>query len=206
MCCRYIKQVPEPLIKELELVEPEAVRGDTPRKLELLANVTFEEPRSAGKRTYDDGKFCKSLGDQVLMGKRLSDRQVAYLDTLLTKYSEQIENFDAIRVELKLDEKKEVEADPVIAPILSAFESVTEWAEPVKRGKRVFDDKEFIESLSGQFKAKGTLSERQVAALKRTVAKYASQIPNYADLQEAHELPAPRAPKPKKEEEPTESE
>ena len=197
MCCRYIKQVPEAIVTELELVEPEAVRADTPRKLELLGEVNYEEPRSVGKRTYDDGKFITSLGDQVKMGKRLSERQVAYLDTLLTKYSEQIENFDVIRVELKLDEKKDVVADPVIAPILSAFELVTEWAEPVKRGKRVFDDKEFIESLSGQFKAKGTLSDRQVAALKRTVSKYAKQIPNYAELQEAHELPAPRVPKPK---------
>lgn len=200
MCCRYIKQVPEALSKELELVEPEAVRGDTPRKLELLSTVKYEEPRTSGKRTYDDGKFCVSLGDQVKMGKRLSDRQVAYLDTLLTKYSDQIENFDAIRVELKLDEKKEVEADPAIAPILTAVASVREWAEPVQRGKRVFDDKEFIESLSSQFKAKGTLSERQVAALKRTVSKYAAQIPNYAELQDQYELPAPRVPKPKKEE------
>jgi DNA topoisomerase-1 len=204
MCCRYIKQVPEAIATELELVEPEAVRADTPRKLELLASVKYEEPRSVGKRTYDDGKFVVSLGDQVKMGKRLTDRQVAYLDTLLTKYSEQIENFDAIRIELKLDEKKDVVADPSIAPILAVFESVTEWAEPVKRGKRVFDDKEFIESLAGQFKVKGTLSDRQVAALKRTVAKYAAQIPNYAALQETHELPAPRAPKPKKEESPAE--
>ncbi|MEN7973976.1 MAG: type I DNA topoisomerase, partial [Verrucomicrobiota bacterium] len=102
MCCRYIKQVPEAIATELELVEPEAVRADTPRKLELLASVQFEEPRKVGKRTYDDGKFCTSLGDQVTMGKRLTDRQVGALDTLLSKYSEQIENFDAIRVELKL--------------------------------------------------------------------------------------------------------
>jgi len=197
MCCRYIKQVPEELAKELELVEPEAVRPDTVRKLELLSGLKYEEPRTVGKRTYDDGKFIVSLGDQVKMGKRLSERQVAYLDTLLTKYSEQIENFEEIRKELKLDEKKEVVADPAIAPILAAFESVAEWAEPVKRGKRVFDDKEFIESLSSQFKAKGTLSDRQVAALKRTVAKYAAQIPDYAGLQEQHELPAPRKPKEK---------
>ena len=150
-----------------------------------------------GKRTYDDGKFISSLSDQIKMGKRLSDRQVAYLDTLLTKYSEQIENFEQIRKELGLDEKKEVVANPAIAPILAAFDSVTEWAEPVKRGKRVFDDKEFLESLTSQFKAKGTLSDRQVAALKRTAAKYAAQIPNYAQLQETYELPAPRKPKEK---------
>lgn len=197
MCCRYIEQVPEAIATALELVEPEAVRAETPRKLEILAGVNHEEPRSAGKRTYDDSKFIASLGDQVKMGKRLTDRQVGALDMLLSKYSDQIENFDTIRIELKLDEKKDVEADPAIAPILSAFEQVGEWAEPVKRGKRVFDDKEFIDSLSSQFKGKGTLSERQVAALKRTVAKYATQIPNYAALQETYELPAPRAPKPK---------
>ncbi len=200
MCCRYIKQVPEALAKELELVEPEAVRPDTPRKLELLAAVKYEEPRSVGKRTYDDGKFCTSLGDQVKMGKRLSDRQVAYLDTLLTKYSDQIENFDAIRVELKLDEKREVEADPSTAPIIEMMASINEWAEPTKRGKREFNDKTFYESLASQFKGRGALSERQLAALKKMGARYADQIPNYAELQEQYNLPAPRAPKPKKEE------
>jgi hypothetical protein len=200
MCCRYIRQVPEAQAMELELIEPEAVRGDTPRKLGLLAKIRFEEPRSAGKRTYDDKKFVKSLGDQIAMGKRLSDRQLAYLDTLLTKYSEQIENFDAIRLELKLDEKAEVEADPSTAPIIEMMSTVTEWAEPTVRGKREFNDKTFYESLAAQFKGKGALSERQVAALKKMAARYAGQIPTYAQLQEQYELPAPRAPKAKKEE------
>jgi len=200
MCCKYIKQVPDAMATELELVEPEAVRGDTPRKLELLSGVQFEEPRKAGKRTYDDKKFVTSLGDQVTMGKRLSDRQVAYLDTLLTKYSEQIENFDAIRVELKLDEKKDVEADPSTAPVLAMMDQITEWAEPTMRGKREFNDKTFFDSLATQFKGKGALSDRQLAALKKMAARYAAQIPNYAEMQEQYNLPAPRKPKPKKEE------
>ena len=204
MCCRYIGQVPAPLAAELELVEPEAVRGDTPRKLELLADIEFEEARKVGKRTYDDKKFVTSLGDQVTMGKRLSDRQVAYLDTLLTKYSEQIENFDAIRVELKLDEKKEVEADPSTAPVLALMEAITEWAEPTMRGKREFNDKTFYESLASQFKGRGALSDRQLAALKKMTARYAEQIPNYADAQDQYGLPAPRKPKPKREEAPSE--
>ncbi|MBT8042275.1 MAG: type I DNA topoisomerase, partial [Pontiella sp.] len=204
MCCRYIKQIPEGLGTALELVEPEAVRGDTPRKLELLANVKFEEPRKVGKRTYDDKKFVGSLSDQITMGKRLSDRQVAYLDTLLTKYSEQIENFDAIRAELKLDEKKEVEADPSTAPILAMMENITEWAEPTMRGKREFNDKTFYDSLATQFKGKGTLSDRQLAALKKMAARYTEQIPNYAELQDQYGLPAPRKAKAKKEETPAE--
>ena len=200
MCCRYARQIPEGLARELELAEPEAVRPETLRKLELLKGLKYDAPRTAGKRTYDDGKFIASLSEQVQRGKRLSERQLAYLDSLLVKYSDQIENFGQVRQELGLAEKKEVVADPSIAPLLEAFGSVTEWAEPVKRGKRVFDDKEFIESLSGQFKAKGTLSDRQVAALKRTIAKYADQIPDYGNLQERFGLPAPRKAKKKAEE------
>lgn len=200
MCCRYIRQIPAALATGLELVEPEAVRGDTPRKLELLAKVQFEEPRKVGKRTYDDKKFVTSLGDQITMGKRLSDRQLAYLDTLLTKYSDQIDNFEAIRAELKLGEKREVQADPSTAPVLALMEHVAAWAEPVTRGKREFNDKTFYESLASQFRSKGALSDRQTAALKKMAARYADQIPDYAEVQDQLGLPAPRKAKAKKEE------
>ena len=166
--------------------------------------MKFEEPQKVGKRTYDDKKFVGSLGDQVTMGKRLSDRQLAYLDTLLTKYSAQIPNFETLRVEFKLDEKKEVEVDPSIAPILEMMAAISEWDEPVKRGKREFNDKTFYESLASQFKGRGALSDRQLGALKKMVARYASQIPNYAEMQDQFDLPAPRKPKPKKDEAPTE--
>ena len=43
-----------------------------------------------------------------------------------------------------------------------------------------------------QFKSKGTLSERQLAALKKMAARYAEQLPNYLDLQDELGLPAPR--------------
>ena len=192
MCCRYIDRIPGDLAKALELEAPEAVRSDTPRKLEILSGVKAEEPRKVGKRTYDDAKFVRSLADQIRTGKRLSERQLAYLDSLLVKYAEQIENFDALKAEFKLDAPKPVEADPAIAPLLDAMGRVTEWAKPVKRGKRVFDDKVFLESLAGQFKAKGSLSERQVAALKRMVVKYADQLPDFETLRETCGLPEPK--------------
>jgi predicted DNA binding protein len=201
MCCRYISQIPEGIASELGLVEPEAVRGDTPRKIAILLNVKFEEARKVGKRTYDDKKFVTSLGDQITMGKRLSDRQVAYLDTLLTKYSDQLVNFEALKTEFKLDEKPEVEADPTTAPVIALMENISEWAEPTMRGKREFNDKTFFDSISSQFKGKGALSDRQLAALKKMAARYAEQIPNYTELMDQYGLPAPRKPKPKKEEE-----
>lgn len=199
MCCRYIHQIPDALSKELELVEPEAVRSDTPEKLELLARVKFDEPRKVGKRTFDDKKFCTSLSDQIALGKRLSERQLDYLDTMLTKYSEQIPDFDAVKAKFKLGEKKEVVADPSTTPLLALMQHVRVWAEPTKRGNREFNDKSFFESLAAQFKSKGALSDRQIAALKKMAARYADQIPNYAQMQDQLGLLPPRKPKAKKE-------
>ena len=192
MCCRYYHQIPDSFIKELELKEPEAVREDTSYKLSLLKDIVFEEPTKVGKRVYDDSKFVKSLGEQVTMEKRLSDRQIAYLDSLLGKYADQIDNFEEIKANLKLGEKIKVDADPTTAPILEMLDKITNWAEPTKRGKREFNDKSFYESLASQFKSKGALSERQLAALKKMAARYAEQLPNYLDLQDELGLPAPR--------------
>ena len=198
MCCRYYHQIPDSYIKELELKEPEAVREDTSYKLSLLKDIVFEEPTKVGKRVYDDSKFVKSLGEQVTMDKRLSERQIAYLDSLLGKYADQIDNFEEIKANLKLGEKIKVDADPTTAPILEMLDKITNWAEPTKRGKREFNDKSFYESLASQFKSKGALSERQLAALKKMAARYAEQLPNYLDLQDELGLPAPRKVKERK--------
>jgi hypothetical protein len=198
MCCRYYHQIPEAFVAELELTEPEAVREDTSRKLALLQGITFDEPTQAGKRVYDDSKFVQSLGEQVTMGKRLSDRQVAFLDSLVGKYADQIENFDAIKAELKLGEQAVANADPTTAPVLEMMEQIVEWAEPTKRGKREYNDRSFYDSLASQFKSKGALSERQLVALKKMAARYAAQLPSYTARQEELGLPAPRKPKAKK--------
>ena len=200
MCSRYFHQVPTELAQALELSEPEAVRDETPRKLALFEGITFEEPKQVGKRVYDDGKFVQSLSEQVQMGKRLSDKQSAFLDTLLGKYADQIENFETIKLELKLGERPAVEADPTTAPVLALMGQITQWAEPTKRGKREYNDRSFFDSLESQFKSKGALSERQLAALKKMAARYADQIPDYASRQEELGLPAPRVPKAKKKE------
>lgn len=56
---------------------------------------------------------------------------------------------------------------------------IKQWAAPVQRGRRTYDDKAFVASLQKQFAAKGTLSERQVAALARTLVTYKDQIENF---------------------------
>ena len=59
----------------------------------------------------------------------------------------------------------------------------------MKRGKRTFDDKEFAESLAGQFSKKKSLTPRQVAAMKKLVLSYRDQITDYASRAEKLGLP-----------------
>jgi predicted RNA-binding Zn-ribbon protein involved in translation (DUF1610 family) len=79
--------------------------------------------------------------------------------------------------------------------MLTMLETVKQWAEPVKRGKRSFDDREFVESLAKQFKTKNSLSPRQIAALRKLLPKYAAQIPDYAKRSEQLGLQAKTEPK-----------
>ena len=75
------------------------------------------------------------------------------------------------------------------------MKTVATWNPPVKRGKREFNDREFFESLSSQFAGKGALSEKQVAALKKMLARYADQIPGYGQAREQYGLPEPKVKK-----------
>jgi hypothetical protein len=78
------------------------------------------------------------------------------LGTVLQPVSE--ENTDQIREE--------------ITALLEQMSTVTEWEAPVKRGRYIADDKKFYDSLKKQFSEKKTLSEKQLAALKKLVEKY----------------------------------
>ena len=140
------------------------------------------------------------MSDQVALGKRLSEKQIAFLDKLILKYGDQFDDLDSIKSELGLDVISTSEADESIASILELMENVSTWAEPVKRGKIEFNDKSFFDSLNSQFKNNGTLSDRQIGALKKMVARYADQIHNYHDKKDSLGLLEPRKPKEKKEE------
>jgi len=59
------------------------------------------------------------------------------------------------------------------------LEEIGTWREPTKRGKRVFDDREFADSLKGQFARRKTLTPRQVAALRKMLVSYREQISNF---------------------------
>lgn len=208
--CRYHEQIPD-LEQHAEALElsavleeakrpPEPPREETPRKLDLLKTVKFNEPRKVGKRTYDDKAFSESLRQQVESGKRLSENQLRYLDKLVIKYSDQIEGFAALSAELKLDETREPHSEHT-GPVLELFHQVKEWKPPVMRGKREWDDKKFYDSLLSQFQTRKELSFKQVASLKKMAKRYAAQIDNYDRYVEEYGLP-PRGKKTRKADQP----
>ena len=132
------------------------------------------------------------------MGKRLSDKQVSFLNKLLGKYANQIPDFEEIKKEFNIDLPNEIDVDPSIEPILEMMRNISDWAEPVKKGKREFNDQSFYDSLTSQFKSNKSLSERQVLALKKMAARYATQILDYDDNKDKLGLLEPRKPKEKK--------
>jgi DNA topoisomerase-1 len=149
---------------------------NTLKKLDLLKEVECQAPAKRGKRTYDDRKFIDSLRRQADSGRSLSVGQRRQVDRLLLKYSSQIQGFDELRKELAIEEPVAGDDAGVIRAMLDSMGGVKDWREPTTRGNRVFDDHAFYESLSQQFRERGSLSPRQVAALKRLSNKYKDQI------------------------------
>jgi len=61
--------------------------------------------------------------------------------------------------------------------ILKMLEQIKEWREPLKRGKRLYSDKSFNESIDKQFKeAKKDVSVKQLESLVTMVIRYKEQI------------------------------
>ena len=201
---RYKAQLPgvEALVAELKLVEPEgeADRNQPPppetvAKLALLEKVEFDPPRKFGKKVYDDKEFCASLRSQVAGGKRLSPAQIGYLEKIMRKYSKQIPDFEKHVEALGMSPEPPAPAEGHLEEILALFDAVREWRPAATRKGRVWDDREFLNSLKTQFAQRKQLSFKQVSALKRLAVTYAAQIPNYAEAMAKYGLPEPRAPK-----------
>ena len=206
LIAKYPEQLPEDVaqqVADLGLEEmykvatapKEPPRECTHKKLGLLSKVKFAEPRTVGKKVYDDDKFSSSLREQVVGGKRLSDNQLRYLDRLVLKYADQIPDFEKLADELGL-KVEEAGPDEESGPLLELLEKVPEWKPPVMRGKREWDDKKFFESLRDQYAGKKSLSEKQRASLKKMCGRYQEQIPGYESLIEPMGLPPKKEKKP----------
>ena len=96
---------------------------------------------------------------------------------MVVKYQNQlIEPENVCRI-LQIEQTPEAPAESANSPedtaeLLSRLGEVKEWAAPEKKGRFTFDDRKFFQSLDKQYKEKKSLSDKQLAALKKLADKY----------------------------------
>jgi hypothetical protein len=201
MSAKYRKQLPEfktiaaeysfeqefdaAIQKQIELEEklnnPDNAENNARQMaiMDAFEGAAWEAPTKRGNRTYDDKKFFESFLKQVKSGRVLSDKQIGVLQRFALKYKDSIADFEKLCGLMGMDpnapeeqgaEKAEMSGE--VKELLEILGKVTEWAEPVKKGRRVYDDKAFYESLVNQAQSGKTLSPKQVFALKKLAGKY----------------------------------
>ena len=130
----------------------------------------------------DANPFLRSLREQVEHGKGLSMKQFTILAKTVGDNAGMLDDCEELRerlAEFVPGGFGRTESDPAVPALLQMLQSVTEWRPPAKRGKKVYDDKTFVDSLSEQFARRHSLSPRQTMALRRVVSTYRDQIPGY---------------------------
>ena len=112
------------------------------------------------------------------------------MESIASRSADQIPGYDELAKELNLAPAKTEANDAQDATAAQAnaadlaqtceelfrrADAITEWKPAAKRGKRTYDDKAFVDSLHDQFKRRGALSEKQVAALQKLLTHYEQQ-------------------------------
>ena len=181
---------------------------------ELLAamkGVKWEAPVTRGKRIYDDGKFYRSIMRQVGVSHQLTPPQIAAIEKLASKYAAVIPGYAALAERLGMAPSEAEASDTASAEgktatvssgvdaavcerLLALAAQVHTWREPSKRGRRTYDDQAFVKSLQEQYASRKVLSDRQVAALRGVLGRYADQLPAEAASEFQAEGGAPARP------------
>ena len=143
--------------------------------LKFFKEIEFPAKEGAG---FNEGEFIQSLIARNESNKPLTPKQQKVLNRIAVSYKAKISNFDKMATLLGITEEEMTESnnDPKIIneinELLNKLSAVEKWNEPVKKGRRVYDDQAFFQSLKDQFERRKNLSVKQVAALKKIVAKY----------------------------------
>ncbi len=156
------------------------------RAFEILDGVAWESGESAGRKSYDDAKFFKSLKKQAESGKVLSEKQHYALVKMASRHRNEVPAFDELCrllgstpeafAELKVDDKVQEKFQRIFA----MFDGV-EWSGG-GGGKRKKDDSSFFGSLKRQSESGKTLSDKQVNVLVKFAHQYQGSIPQYKEL------------------------
>jgi len=130
----------------------------------------------------DKNAFIHSLREQYDHGRGLSPKQFAILARTVGENASALPDCDAVRAKLAefVTGGFTVDvADPAIPELLQLMKGVQKWRPASKKGRKVYDDQAFVESLREQFERRHSLSPRQLVALRRVVVAYRAQIPDY---------------------------
>lgn len=147
---------------------------------ENLVRFCFETMDRIGGMTKNP--FLKSLREQWDRGRTLSMKQFNILAKAVGECATGLEDCAEIREKLAefVPEGFSVqEYDPAIPKILELMNTVKEWRPVTRKGKKVYDDKGFVDSLSDQFARRRTLSSRQIMALRRVAVAYKDRIVDF---------------------------
>ena len=118
-------------------------------------------------------------------GRRLSAKQFSILARSVGENAGALDDAEQVRARLAPYVPGGFEiapVDPAVPDLLKLLESVTEWKEPVRRGRKVYNDREFVESLRDQYARRSSLSPRQAMALRRVCVTYREQIPSFESV------------------------
>ncbi len=178
---QYMTLVKVAIVYRDQLPELEALIGPLPELVDKDEVKALFEVLDGLQLNAWETKFTASLKQQFAQKGNLSPKQIALLRRMAKQESDlEVPDNEAPAREL-----------------LSLFDHVTTWKEPMKRGRKVYDDREFVQSLSEQLTNKRFLSEKQFEALKRLVRGYQEQVPDYPAIAEKFGIktPAPRTAK-----------
>jgi hypothetical protein len=135
--------------------------------------------------------LCESLAAQFASGKGLTVRQQETMRKRVEKYFDQIPNYDDIAPALDLpvlaDLEKRVASTRAVVELAR---DITNFAPPAK-GRRKFNEEEFITSLIQQFDEKAFLTDRQLSNLRRIVVQHSSEIADFEARSAGLELEEP---------------
>jgi hypothetical protein len=190
MAVSYRDQIPDADDRLVKIGWGELVEKAKSAPPDDLVQDCFRMLEASG--LIEGNKFLESLHKQVKQGRILSEKQFAVLARNVCENAGEDELSQSLKSRLAafapVDAEKPV-ADPTLPELIAMFGEIKTWREPVKRGKRTFDDKEFADSLSTQYARRKSLTPRQVAAMKKLLLSYREQIQDYASRAEKLGLP-----------------
>ncbi len=179
----YRDQIPDGEIKLIDLGYGPELDSVKNSPSDDLVKWCFQTIDRIGGLTKNP--FLNSLREQVDRGRLLSQKQFQILARSVGENAGALDDADQVRARLAPYVPGGFEiapVDPAVPELLRLLEAVTEWKEPVRRGRRTYNDQEFVASLRDQYARRSSLSPRQVLALRRVCVSYKSQIPAFEDV------------------------